>query len=102
MNLWNAYDLTFVKLQLMLSISWGLYAATLFLWGAYSKEVLFRWFGSAVLVIVAAKTTFFDLQGEANVYRALFLFILGVITLGIFAINYKWNLSDESTPKTAE
>ncbi|KEO80845.1 DUF2339 domain-containing protein [Tumebacillus flagellatus] len=89
-NLWRYYDLNHSNLYLSLSISWGVYALLLFLWGAYSKQAAFRWFGSIVLGLVALKTIFIDLSGSDTIYKVLVLFLLGAITLAIAYINNKW------------
>ncbi|WP_028547945.1 DUF2339 domain-containing protein [Paenibacillus sp. UNC451MF] len=79
-----------LDLQLTLSISWGIYALLLFLWGAYSRQSLFRVFGSLVLLCVAAKTLVFDLAGSETLYKVIVLFILGIITFCIAYVNGKW------------
>lgn len=90
-NMITEYHLNrFLDLQLSLSISWGLYALLLFLWGAYSKQSVFRVFGSLVLVCVAAKTLVFDLAGSDTFYKVIVLFILGIITFCIAYVNGKW------------
>ncbi|MCX7745560.1 MAG: DUF2339 domain-containing protein [Clostridia bacterium] len=89
-NLWEEYTVDFIDLGLTLSVSWGIYALILFIWGAYSKQAVFRWFGSAVLVIVALKTLFINLNGSETIYKVLVLFILGIITFGISLINNMW------------
>jgi uncharacterized membrane protein len=77
-------------LQLTLSVSWGIYALLLFLWGAYRRQVLFRWFGSVVLLIVACKAIFMDLSGEEMLFKVLVLLILGGFSFLITWINGRW------------
>ncbi|TFE28587.1 DUF2339 domain-containing protein [Cohnella luojiensis] len=77
-------------LQLSLSVSWGIYALLLFLWGAYRRQALFRFFGAAVLLIVAIKAMFLDLEGEEMLYKVAVLLILGGISFLISWINGKW------------
>lgn len=89
-NLFRYYDLRFMDLDLTLSISWGLYALLLFVWGAYSKQSVYRWVGSIVLVLVALKTIFLDLSGTDTIFKILVLFILGIITLVIAYVNNRW------------
>ncbi|MBL0389504.1 DUF2339 domain-containing protein [Tumebacillus sp. ITR2] len=96
LNLWHYYNLDPHNLWLSLSLSWGLYALLLFLWGAYSKQAAFRWFGSIVLGLVALKTILVDLAGSDTIYKVLVLFILGALTLLIAYINHKWNHENES------
>jgi uncharacterized membrane protein len=79
-----------VTLSLAYSVTWGVYAVLLFLWGAYSKQIIFRWFGSGVIGAVAIKAIFFDLSGEQSLYKALVLFILGGLSFLISWINHKW------------
>ncbi|QHW33293.1 DUF2339 domain-containing protein [Paenibacillus rhizovicinus] len=76
--------------MLMLSVTWGVYAMLLFLWGAYSRGVLFRWFGSCVLAVVAVKTLMFDLSGEDTLYKMIAFLMLGLICFGITLINQRW------------
>ncbi|MCH7534686.1 MAG: DUF2339 domain-containing protein [Bacteroidetes bacterium] len=90
-NLWDIYHLRFIPLSLALSVSWVLYALIIFLWGAYSKIKLFRWFGSAVLILTTLKVFIFDLSGKDTMYKVLVLFIIGALTLIIGYINSKWS-----------
>ena len=46
--------------SISLSVTWGVYALLLFVWGAYRQELLYRVFGSMGLIFVAVKTIFFD------------------------------------------
>ncbi|KIL35077.1 hypothetical protein SD71_15600 [Cohnella kolymensis] len=77
-------------LQLTLSVSWGIYALLLFLWGAYRRQSLFRWFGTGVLLLVAIKAMFLDLSGEVVLYKVLVLLVLGGISFLITWVNGKW------------
>lgn len=54
MNVFEEYDLS-GRLNLALTAVWGIYALLLFLWGAFSRQRAFRWFGSIVLVLVTLK-----------------------------------------------
>lgn len=78
-------------LSLLLSVVWGVYALLLFLWGAYCRQALFRWFGSAVLVFVAFKAIFLDLGGEQVLYKVIVLLALGGISFLATWINRKWS-----------
>lgn len=108
-NLWEYYDLKFMDLGLTLSISWSIYALILFLWGAYTRQAMFRWFGSAVLCIVAVKTIFINLWSSETIYKILVLFILGIISFTISYINNRWknqsktadSIQNDETPKEA-
>ncbi|SFJ00826.1 Predicted membrane protein [Paenibacillus sp. UNC496MF] len=79
-----------VATGLLLSVVWAVYALLLFLWGAYSRGRLFRWFGSGVLVAVAAKAVLLDLKGEDTLYKILTFAVLGVICFGITVVNQRW------------
>jgi hypothetical protein len=68
----------------------------LFLWGAYSKQIAFRWFGSAVIGMVAIKAIFFDLSGEQSLYKVLVLVVLGGLSFLISWINGKWQPVEEA------
>lgn len=85
-----------MDLQLTLSISWGIYALLLFLWGAHSRQSVFRVFGSCVLIGVAAKTLLLDLSGSETIYKVLVLFLLGIITFTIAYVNSKWKQPKDS------
>ncbi|CAG7657339.1 DUF2339 domain-containing protein [Paenibacillus allorhizosphaerae] len=101
-NMITYYELgRIMDLNLTLSVAWGLYALLLFLWGAYSRQTMYRAFGSFVLVGVAVKTLLFDLYGSETIYKVIVLFLLGIITFGIAYINGKWaakNPQTEATP----
>jgi len=75
-------------LGLALSVSWGCYSLLLILWGAYYHEVLFRWFGSAVLVIVAIKAIFMDLSGH---FRNIIMMARGIMNLMNLTFGYEYN-----------
>ncbi len=93
-NVWEAYNVTAIKLSLVLSIVWFFYALLLFLWGAYTKSIIFKRLGTIVIVVSSFKVIFFDLQGEDSLYKVLSLFIIGVLTLGIAYVNSRWSDSD--------
>ncbi|PWW07465.1 putative membrane protein DUF2339 [Paenibacillus cellulosilyticus] len=76
--------------DLFLSVVWAIHALLLFVWGAYSSQRIFRWFGSAVLVIVALKAILLDLSGEDSIYKIIVFLALGIISMSISWINAKW------------
>jgi hypothetical protein len=76
--------------DLTLSLVWGCYALLLILWGAYYRERTFRWFGSVLLVLVAVKAIFMDLDVHDALYKAAMLLVLGAISFAITWINGKW------------
>jgi uncharacterized membrane protein len=91
-NVFEEYDLSsFWDLALTMSVVWGIYALLLFLWGASSRQRVFRYFGSAVLVMVSVKVFFFDLSGEDSIYKVLVLLVMAVISFAISYINHRWN-----------
>jgi hypothetical protein len=95
-NLFEEYAVpNFFDYQMTLSMTWGIYALLLFLWGAYSRQQVFRIFGSIVLLLVTGKTLFFDLAGEDTIYKVIILFALGVISFFITWINNRWNHKTE-------
>ncbi|MDF2935384.1 MAG: hypothetical protein K0Q90_757 [Paenibacillaceae bacterium] len=97
-NIFEEYDLSsFWDLNLTLSVIWGVYALLLFLWGASSNQRLFRYFGSAVLVLVSVKVLFSDLSGEDSIYKVLVLLIMAVISFTISYINHRWK-SEPAAP----
>jgi len=75
--------------QLSLSVSWGIYALLLTLWGTYVRQPLFRIFGAAVLLLVAGKALFLDLEGEEMLYKFVVLLALGGISFLITWVNGK-------------
>ncbi|NLL05716.1 MAG: DUF2339 domain-containing protein [Clostridiaceae bacterium] len=99
-NLWKEYSINSFDLWLTLSVTWGIYALLLFLWGAYSKQSFFRWFGSVVLVVVAVKTIFYDLSDSEMIYKILAMFILALITFAISYINNRWK-NEQASSNTA-
>ncbi|MFC5531341.1 DUF2339 domain-containing protein [Cohnella yongneupensis] len=86
-------------LQLSLTVSWGIYALLLYLWGAHQRQILFRIFGSVVLVLVAIKAIFMDLQGEEALYKVFVLLVLGGISFLITWVNAKWR-QEEGNPQS--
>lgn len=100
-NMFEEYDLnSFWDLNLTLSVVWGLYALLLFLWGASSKQQVFRYFGSIVLAMVSIKVFFFDLSGEDSIYKVLVLLVMAVISFTISYINHRWK-TEPAMPASA-
>jgi len=89
-NTWEAYELTFLRVDVILSISWMIYALLLFFWGAYSNQNTFRWMGSTVLVLTSIKVFVFDLSESSAINMVLFLFALGILTLIIAVVDKRW------------
>ncbi|WP_042159750.1 DUF2339 domain-containing protein [Paenibacillus gorillae] len=88
-----------IYMKLTLTVTWGVYALLLFLWGAYRRESWFRWFGSAVLLLVAVKAIFMDLSGKESLYKVVVLLLLGVISFAISWINNKWGEGEAQKQK---
>lgn len=101
-NMFEEYNWYYSFMTLTLSISWGIYAIFLFLWGAYTQQKLFKVFGSIVLIIVAIKTILFDLAGDATIYKVIVLFVLGCISFFITWINNKWQSKENAEENTEE
>jgi hypothetical protein len=94
MNMWEYYGDSFLKhvdQNLTLSMVYGFYALLLFLWGAYSRQTIYKGFGSIVLVLVAFKVFFLDGSGTEQLYKVITLFVMGVLYLLISYVNTKWS-----------
>lgn len=98
-NLFEEYRLSgFWDRELTLSVVWGIYALLLFLWGASSKQRVFRVFGSVVLGLVSVKVLFHDLSGEDTVYKVLVLLAMAAISFAISYINHRWREEPPAGP----
>jgi uncharacterized membrane protein len=88
-NIYEVYapDAADQLLPLSLSVSWGIYALLLTLWGTRVKQPLFRIVGAVVLLLVAGKALFMDLEGEAMLYKFVVLLALGGISFLITWVN---------------
>lgn len=93
MNLWDAYDMQWLNMDLTLSSCWFIYALILFLWNSKLPHPLFRWMGGAVLIISTAKVLLYDLIGESSIQKIIFLLFLGGITLLIARVRAKRKLN---------
>ncbi len=93
-NAWKAYEIS-LNLSFVMSVSWFVYALSLFIWGAYVRNKVFKYFGTAVIALTTLKIMFFDLRAETNVYKVILLIIVGGIALLINFINNKWLSPDE-------
>ncbi|MBD3920154.1 DUF2339 domain-containing protein [Paenibacillus sp. PR3] len=82
--------------DLFLSVVWAIHALLLFIWGAYSNQRIFRWFGSIVLIIVALKAILLDLSGEDTIYKIIVFLLLGLISMSISWINARWNAKSKA------
>lgn len=66
-----------------LTMGWALYALFLFLFGLLVREHRLRWCGLAVVLAAILRVAFCDMWSFSLGYRALTLFVLALITLGI-------------------
>ncbi|GMK41854.1 hypothetical protein PCCS19_49130 [Paenibacillus sp. CCS19] len=82
--------------DLFLSVVWAIHALLLFVWGAYSSQRVFRWFGSIVLIIVALKAVLLDLSGEDTIYKIIVFLLLGLISMSISWINARWSTKSKA------
>lgn len=89
-------------LQITLSAMWGLHSLLLFLWGGFSRQVFFRWFGAIVLILVAFKSIFIDLEGQETLLKVGVLLILGLLSFVITWINGRWILREERSQENGE
>ena len=90
------------KKDFVLSLVWGVYAALLFLWGGYTNKRPFQIAGSVVLALVALKALLLDLSEVDGLYKALFLFLMGLLSLGIFGINQYFERKNKTVPAPEE
>ncbi|MCQ6559023.1 DUF2339 domain-containing protein [Paenibacillus mendelii] len=90
------------SLNLTLSAVWGVYALLLFVWGAYSRQRLFRWFGSIVLVLVSLKAVFIDMSNTDTIYKMIVFVVLGAISFLISWVNNRWQGQEAEQQPTAE
>ncbi|WP_173275463.1 DUF2339 domain-containing protein [Paenibacillus sp. NEAU-GSW1] len=92
-NIFTEYfpDAPSVYMNVTLTVTWGIYALLLFLWGAFQREKWYKWFGSVVLVFVAIKAIFMDLSGQESLYKVMALLLLGAISFTITWINGRWS-----------
>lgn len=99
-NIFTVYypDAPSVYMNLTMSVVWAVYALLLVLWAAYFRERTFRWFGSAVLVLVAVKAIFLDLSGHEALLKAAVLLLLGAVSFLITWVNKKWSGEPAEAP----
>lgn len=95
LNLWDAYEINKVSLKLTISIVWMLYAILIFLWGMFSKDLVYKSFASAVVVITSVKVFFFDLLGASSIDKVIFLIIIGALTFLLAFLNKKMEEKDK-------
>jgi uncharacterized membrane protein len=80
-NLWEAYQIQIISKNLLLSICWMLYALIIFILSSKSKQKIYFYMGSVVIVLTSFKVFFWDLSGSATYQKMIFLMIVGGITL---------------------
>lgn len=94
-NFWDAYDIAIIDISLTLSFSWFMYALIIFLWGAFTRNTIYKWMGSIVIGLSSLKVILWDLNGESSVYKILALLAIGLTAILIGYINNKWNTKEE-------
>ncbi len=98
-NAWEAYQIKMTRLNLVLSNVWLVYAMTLFLWGAFTKDKIYKLLGTVVILLAAAKILILDLQASGSLEKVIFLMIAGGLILLIAYINKRSSRSIE-TPES--
>ena len=96
MNLWDAYNMQFLNVDLTLSLCWFLYALVLSIWNRKLQLKLFKVITAIVLVVSTGKVVLWDLGNESSVQKIIFLLVLGGITLLIGKMYT--NHSEKNTP----
>jgi uncharacterized membrane protein len=98
-NIWEAYEVAFITLNLSLSIVWMVYALLLFIWGAFTKVMVFRLLGTLVLLATSIKIFFWDLSQATSIQKVVFLLIAGGLTLLIAWVNKRWSTAQATDEK---
>lgn len=88
LNLWDAYHIRFIQPNMALSISWITYSSILFVWGIYTREMLYKLFGMIVIGITSIKVLFYDIINTSSFYKAIFFAILGILIVCIALLNF--------------
>ena len=101
-NAWDAYSISVVSVNLAMSVSWAIYALSIFIWGAYKRNIIFRIFGSIVIIVTALKVFIFDLSGDSSIYKVICLAILGVTIVFIGFINQRWSQKENTNVKISD
>ncbi len=96
-NAWEAYAIKITRLNLILSNVWLLYAMTLFLWGAYAKEKIYKTLGTVVILLTSCKIIFFDLHASKSFEKVIFLMLAGGLILLIAYINKRSSNTESKT-----
>ncbi len=94
-NFWDAYNIISIKIGLTLSFMWFLFALVISMWGAYSKESIYKWLGYAVIAISSIKVLLIDLNGESSIYKIIALLLIGGTSLLIGYVNNKWSENEK-------
>ncbi len=99
-NIWEEYTLDQAFLALAYSVSWGMYALSLFFWGTWYKRRFYEVCGSVVLVLVSIKAILFDLSGAETYYKVIVLLILGCISIAFSYLKSKANARNAQSSLT--
>jgi Predicted membrane protein len=92
---WNATEIKeqmfWISMKnLVISIVWGLQAATLVLLGFWRRMTGIRWFGLSFMVVVIIKVFLFDLSNLSTPNRIISFMGLGLILLGISWLYHRY------------
>ena len=84
------YKLFDYERPLILTLIWALYSLILLIRAIYMNVKPYKSFSLFMLLIAIIKAFFIDLSSSQSVYKMIFLFILGIITLTLASLNKKW------------
>ena len=105
MNLWEAYEISFLTRGLMVSLMWFIYAVLLFRWSYKTNQKLFKIIGILVVLVSSLKVFILDLNGESSVEKIVFLVVFGGVLFLIGKLNQRErekNILPESPSETLE
>ena len=94
-NLWEAYDISLVSENLAMSVTWIVYALTIYLMSINSQHKIYKVLGTVVLVLTSIKVFAWDLLGSANYQKVIFLMVIGGLTLLIGKVSAVNGKKDE-------
>ena len=91
------YALNNTFLDITQSALWGIYAASMFLWGSRYQMGWLRAVSAAIFGMIALKAVFYDLWNSDSLYKAALFFVLGLISFGMMMVDQRWNKKQESS-----
>lgn len=89
--MWKEYRILDIDSSLVLTLIWSIYSIVLLVRAIYNNLKLYRNFAIFILMVSSFKAFFIDLSSSKPLYKMIFLFVLGIITLIIAGLNKKWN-----------